>query len=218
MHAFMPDWWDWDAAAAVATFLAVLAALYGDKWKNWRFPASLGLELHSPLGQLHNIVVEGLKQPDGSRPLRPAKCRMYYLRVYNATTARWPQVKDVRVLLLRIEEPDAAGNQLKTLWAGEMPLRWAHQEVNPFAKSVGPEALCELLNVVEDKWIELQTLVKVIGFPLDKRREPLKNWVITVQARGLEADSPARKFRLSWNGKWNEGENEMVGNLVLQEF
>ena len=166
-----------EAAVAIGTFLAVLVALFGDWFKGRVFRPALEIRLVNNRGVFQQSFVPDANSPTGKRV---ADCRYYGLRVRNSK--RWPIATQAQVYLLRLEEPRADGS-LGTTWAGELPMRWVHQEVNPLARAIGPAAICDLLCVVEDKWISLLPLIEPIGFPMIGRRGPVSNVVATFQAR-----------------------------------
>src|SRR5689334_6855614 len=117
--------------AAIATLLAVLVALYGDKLKSRWFRPGLVLRFRDRRGVFQRTE---LRLPDSST--RMAEARYYRLCVGNQ--GRWPIATNVQVFLLQIEEPGAAGAPRVT-WAGELPFVWEHQAIYPLARTVGSE-------------------------------------------------------------------------------
>ncbi len=200
--------WVFHAAIALGTFLAVIVALFGDWIKGRWFRPQLELELEAPRGVFQRSTVTA---PDGTTRL--ANARYYHLRVRNK--ARWPIATQVQVYLLRVEEPRADG-QFALTWVGELPLRWRNQEIYPLARSIGPAADADLVNVLEEKWISVDPLITPIDFPLHRRRGPVQNVLLSLQARSAESDSPLKQISISWNGKWTDGEVEMANNLVVK--
>ena len=213
----MSDWvrdmhdyeWIFHALIAFGTLLAVVVALFGDWLKNRWWRPTIKLELLSRLG---TFAKAQLLAPDGSA--RPADARYYHLMVSNP--GRWPAATGVQVYLLRIEEPGAGGH-LNVIWTGDVPLAWRHQAIHPLARTIGADAHCDLLCVVENKWVEVLTILKTVDFPFTQKRNPFQGVVLTVQARGAETDSKVMRIRISWDGRWNAGDVEMGRHLEVQD-
>ncbi len=187
-------WLNWvvQAAIAVGTIGAVIVALFGD-WLRARFvPPKLVLRLDNDRGVKTPVA---LTVQDGR--IDRTVGRWYHLRVANERRG-WSPARQVQVFLLRIEEPDAAG-QYKITWVGEIPMRWAHQEVTPVLRTIGYAVLCDLCSVVKENWVELHPLV--LPFALNAKRRERCDLIATLQARGLETDSKpgASEDRLGWS-------------------
>ncbi len=205
--------WIFQALIALGTFLAVLVALFGDWAKNKWFKPKLSLRLLSRLGTRQRTAV-GAPERDGGGT-RIADARYYHLQVSNAK--RWPPATHVQVHLLQIEElgPDRS---LRVAWCGDLPLIWQHQQIYPLARTIGADAACDFFCVLEHKWVSLQTVITPIGFDFAQRRQPFSGVVFTVQARSLEVDTVPRRYRVSWDGQWAEGEVEMSRHFVIEEL
>ena len=210
MDATDQFWWNWavNLGVAVATVAAVLVALFGDWIKARLFRPNLSVSLVSSGGELTTAV---LLSPNGET--REEKARFYHLRVRNLV--RWPTATQVQVHLIRLEEPGPDG-ELKLKWAGDVPLRWKFQEIHPIARTVGPYADSDLCSVVKGKWLELHPLIVPNNLPA--RRREKTDIVVSVQARSNEGESNIRRFRISWDGQWEDGESEMIHHLVVKEF
>jgi len=92
-------------------------------------------------------------------------------------------------------------------------MRWRHQEVFPLARTIGADADCDLLSVVEDGWLELSALIRPFNLQA-RRHEPCK-LVLTLEARSNEANSVPLRVAVHWDGRWERGETEMARHLVL---
>ena len=106
-------WWNWGVQllTGVATFAAVLVALFG-KWLQHKLaPPKLRISLLSEDGEKTDVALVA-PSPDGLpqqfMPQIISKARWYHIRVENQR--RWAEVNDVRVFLLRIEERDPSGH------------------------------------------------------------------------------------------------------------
>lgn len=113
-----------------------------------------------------------------------------------------------------MEEPDAAG-EFKVMWLGEIPIRWRNQEIKPLVRTIGHAEDCDLCSVVKDKWLELHPLIS--PFALDTRRKSACQLIVTLQARGVEADSNLLRVKIAWDGKWSDDAEEMAHSMVVKE-
>ena len=171
---------DWviKALAPLATFLAVLVALFGSRLRNWATPPQLTISLASADGWpalLHTFdhTTNTTGQTEGI---------WYHVRVDNR--ARWSPVSGVHIFLLSIEAPDASG-AFRLFWEGYAPLGWRH-EPDPKPKTVGYRAQCDLCHVLNaPREARLSPLIK--GQIPDLFTGPFKI-AVTLQARGIEAD------------------------------
>lgn len=201
--------WTVSVAVAVGTIGAALVALFGQAFRAKFFPPLLSLTL---------VSVEGEKTPirltwseNGQPKTRVEDGRYYHLRVSNGR--RWSPANQVQIFLLRLEEPGPDG-EFRSTWVGEVPLRWRNQETVPLLRTIGPSADCDLCGVVKDKWLELLTLIA--PFNLDVKRREGSSIVLSVQARGNEADSKILRVQISWDGKWEDGALEMKSHLTIK--
>ena len=204
--------WIFDALVALGTFLAVLAALFGDWLKHRIFKPGLRLELSNPRGTQTRIAISAPGKDGGGT--RTSDSRYYHLRVSN--DKRWPQATNVQVFLLQVEEPGPGGT-LQVTWTGDIPLVWRHQQIYPLTRTIGAAAECDFFSVT-DKWVSTHLAMAPIEFSYLQRREPFTGVVFTVQARSAEVDTPAKRFRVSWDGKWVPGEAEITRHFEIQEL
>ena len=196
-------------ATAVGTVGAVVVALFGSWLRAHLAPPKLVLGLKDVRGS--KTPFRNRNESDGGD--WTTESRWYHLLVENRR--HWSPVHGVRVFLLRMEEPDAAG-QDRIKWLGSIPMKWRHQEVHPFELTIGASADCDLFSVVKEKWIELQPLIAPNS--LEVRRNSECRFTVTLQARGVEADSDFLRVRIIWNGKWSDDTEEMGQHLVIEEI
>jgi hypothetical protein len=147
---------------------------------------------------------------NGQQHDRREGARYWHLRVSNAR--RWSPAHQTQVVLLSVEEPDADGANV-VVWTGDVPFRWRHQEVFPTLRTIGPDASADLCSVVKGKWLQLQTLIAPNNLEVI-RRGPT-TFTVSVQARSNEGDSSVVRFRIAWDGKWQDGAQEMQRHLVI---
>ena len=204
--------WGVSLAAVVATFCAVMVALFGEWIRAKLFVPRLTVTLVSGSGERIPVT---LTPPNGSPRIEEG--RHYRIRVSNEK--RWPKATQVRVHLTRLEEPGPDG-QLQLKWTGEVPLRWTHQEIMPLERTVGPDATCDFCSVVKDKWLQLHPLIMPNNLAeIAFRRVPAKvDMTVSLVARSSEADSPIKRLQIAWDGRWSAGEAEMAQHLVIKEL
>lgn len=208
-------WWNWwvSTAVAVATFLAVLAALGGpllveflrSKW----FPPLLRLTLLSDAGQ---IGENRYPLQDGS--VRSEARRYYHVQVSNGRRLLSP-AEDVQVFLSRVDELGPDGSWQVT-WAGEIPMKWQNQQISPLTRTIGHDYPCDLCGVGSEQGLSSELLI--FPFTLNALRQQQCNLVVSLQAKGIRADSPICRFEIAWYGKWESGETEMKRHLVIKQL
>lgn len=198
--------WTVQLAIAVGTLGAVIVALFGGWLRDKLAPPRLRLTLVDPRGVRSPAT---LKLPDGTSR-ETERTRWYHLRVEN--DRRWAPATDVQVFLLRVEEPNAAGDYRIT-WTGEVPLRWRHQEFYPLVRKIGYGADCDLCSVVEEKWVELHPLIAPRALK-HQWREPFKI-ILSLEARSLERDSNSLRVHIAWDGRWSDDATVMAHHLTV---
>lgn len=202
-------WWQWwvQIAIAVGTLSAVVVALFGP-WIRSKFAfvqPKLVLSFPRPLGEATPIQ---MISPDGSTLSESG--RYYHLRVSNAR--RWSPATDVRVLLLQVEEDGPDGNP-QVRWTGDIPLIWRHQLVFPATRVIGHEAFADVISVVKGKWAQIQTQMEPLN--LDRTKRGATTFILSLQARAAECDSNILRLKISWDGGWADGEQEMRRHLTI---
>lgn len=194
---------------AVGTIAAVLVALFGQAFRSKFFPPKLSLSLVNPGGEKTPVNLTWFENGEAKSRLEDA--RYYHLRVSNQR--RWSPANQVQVFLLRVEEPGPDG-ELQTTWIGDVPMRWRSQESFPVARTIGPAADSDLCCVVKGKWLELLPLIT--PYSLTAKRSGAASIVLSLQLRANEADSGILRVQISWDGRWEEGMQEMMRHLVVK--
>lgn len=204
-------WWTWwvRLGAAIATLLAVVVALFGDRLRAKLFAPKLRLELLSPHGQKTDVTITS------GETSRLESARYYHVRLTNGVP--WPKATQTLVYLMRVEEPGPDGI-LQVRWSGDVPLKWQWHEIHPLQRTVGPEAVCDLCSVVKGKWLELHTVIRPTAlepYRLKRVGTPVAMTVI-LQARSNEGNSPITPFAIAWDGNWDDGDAEMAQHLIIE--
>jgi hypothetical protein len=207
---FWMTWWV-RLAGTVATLLAVVVALFGDYLRATLFQPKLTLDLVSPIGNKTPVDIKSNDQ------VRKEMARYYHVRLSNHR--KWPKATQAQVYLVGVEEPGPDGSpQLR--WSGDVPLKWQWHEIHPVQRTVGPEAVCDLLSVVRGKWLSIETLIQpqaLDSFRLRRVGNPV-NMTVKLQARSTEGNSPITAFRISWDGQWDDGDAEMARHLIIDKI
>jgi hypothetical protein len=194
-------WWNWwlHLAVAVGTIGAVLVALFGQAFRAKFFPPKLSLRLENTSG-------EAIQESAW-------KARYYHLIVSNSR--RWSPAHEVRVVLLREEEP-GPNEDLQVIWTGNVPLIWKNQPVHPLLRTIGPTAWADLCSVKEREILRIHPMIRPNNLTVTwKKRATI---VLTVQAQATEGESQPLKIRIAWDGEWERGEAEMKRHLMVEEF
>ena len=191
-------------AVAFGTLLTVGVALFGDKLRAKFFPPSLNLTIRSKEGEKTRLTnaLTGEFLDD---------TRYYYILVAN--TRRWSPAEQTQVFLTRIEVPGPNG-ELQLMWFGEIPIRWRNQEFVPVLRTIGPDADCDFCRVEKKGKLALMPLVPANNLPTVWTGAC--SFVATLQARSDVADSQMLRVRVSWDGQWHDGVEEMKQHLVIE--
>ena len=208
-------WWNWivQALIALGTIGAVLVALFGSWFRAVLAPPKLSIKMAESTG----VCVKSQEFQGG--PKMETDSRWYHVRVENQR--RWSPAREVRLLLLRYDEPDSVG-QFQTTWTGAIPLRWEHQEIKNLAPTIGPPDNGDLCSVTKlpastghPHRLELHPLIRAISIPA-KWESPCR-LAVTLQARSLEAGSSnLLRVEIAWDGQWHDDATQMSRHLVVK--
>jgi len=216
MEEQIPAWYDprfWvSVVAAVGTLTAVIVALFMRELRAKFRPPKLVVELSRENGL---AVTAHLFPPGQAIPVeyKPEKSRYYHLKVSNPRR-KADAVQNVTVTLLGVERKQTDG-QYHPMWTGDIPMAWRNDMTGVEKKVVGTWAESDLCSVVRDKFLDLH--VKVMPNHLKWRYEVGEDTpvdiIVTVQARGNEVDSEVSRWRIFWDGQWEDGDVEMRRHL-----
>lgn len=200
-------WWNWGVslAVALATFAAVLAALFGEQWRAIWFPPRLQLRLLGSAGEKTELRDANGNYVDD--------VRYYYVQVSNAR--RVNRAEQVQAFLTRIEEPGPSG-ELQTTWFGNIPIRWRDQEVVPLLRTIGAASDLDFLRVERQGGLWLMPLITPHNMPA--HRTDKCRFVAHLQARSTQTDSEVLRVLVAWDGKWEDGSAEMQNHLEIREL
>jgi len=213
-HRILRFWWNWGVQAfvALATFLAVFAALFGNWFQAKIWPSALSLSLKDSTA----VSVPTILELGGGTT--HTYSRWYHICVENKR--RWIPEKDVRVFLESVEEPNSSG-AFQAVWLGDVPLRWAHQTFKPFALTIGAPDIANLCSVTKNQanadgphWLELHPLFA--PFALKVRWEGACKLALTLQARSLAGDSRRLRVEICWDGEWADDAAQMKRHLTAR--
>ena len=214
MHHDCQFWWNWwlNFGIATATFSAVLVALFGDSIKARLFHSKLKISLRNSTGEKTQVQYYKTNEKN-EQVLISEDARYYHMKVKNETT--WPSSTQTQVLLQRVEQPGPDG-KLQIKWDGEVPMEWMHQSLYPIARTIGPEAFCDLCSVVRSDSACLNLLPIIGPNSLVTKYIGKTILVLTLQAKGNEGESHLARIEITWDGLWEDLETEMVHHFVIK--
>lgn len=208
-------WWNWwvQFGTALATFMAVLAALFLDWFRAKFFPPRLVLRLVNPRGTPPvTAYVTTAGQPTAFQTVS----RWYHLQVENSR--RMSRATDTQVCLLAVGIPNAAG-QIVTRTTGAIPLKIRHEGIVRPGRIIGPSVEWDLCSVFRELQpngpavFELQTVVAPTDITIRTDR-PFR-MILTLQAQSIETDSDILRVELVWDGRWSDDGDQMANHLVI---
>jgi hypothetical protein len=205
-------WWNWwlNFFIAFGTISVAFLAIFGDKIRAYYFKPKLKITLRNSIGEPTQIRV--LKQSG----IIQGHAIYYHLKVSNK--AKWPKSSNTQVFLHKVEQPGPSG--LETIWEGEAPMEWMHQDLYPKARNIGAkDIMCDLISIVSaenEKYIELHPLI----YPnsLVKKYLFATTFVLSFKAFGDEVESPICRIKVTWDGLWNDSRTEMRRHLVIEDI
>jgi hypothetical protein len=196
-------WWNWwvQAATAVATFLAVLAALFLDWFRARFFPPVLVL----------TMVEQGAPPPVKTHVGQfETVSRWYHVQVKNAR--RMSPARDTHLYLVAVEMPDGGGGYVIRT-TGTIPLQVRHEGVQP-GRVLGPVVEWDLLSVTRELQHGGQPVLDlhpgVIPSDITVRYTQAARMVLRVQAQSIETDSNVLRVEIVWDGRWSDDANRMA--------
>jgi len=211
-------WWNWFAqvAIAIATFLAVLAALFLDWFRGRFFPPQLELTLLDAAGApvVPTVAHKPTKRPDEFEQIETVS-RWYHVQVRNKR--RFARARDAQVCLVAVEEQNAAGEYVPRT-TGAIPLAPRHAGVAAPSRVLGSPIqwdLCALYrDLGEGPVFRLTTVIAPADITVVSRQA--FKMVVHLQARTIEVDTKVLRLELSWNGKWSDDTSEMKNHFVIR--
>jgi hypothetical protein len=192
---------------AIATSAAVFLALFKEVIIRFLYPPKLNLMLVKSKGEKSRVKV----QWNGQESEDPA--RYYHLQVSNSR--RVSPAQDVQVYLTRVERP-GPNQKLQVEWEGNTPMRWRDQEIHPLQRKIGAPFDCDLCMVTKKCYAEILPVIAPLY--LTKQLSPNTDVVLSFQARSVEADSDIVRVRICWDGKWEDGDEEMAHHFIVESL
>jgi hypothetical protein len=173
-------------AGALATFLAVLVALFGERLRQrWSAP-KLRIELFEPAITTTNAGVKGW---------------YYLLRVSNQR--RTSPAANVRVLLTKIERKAPDGTWVEEPFSGPVQVTWRWPDLMAPYQTVGPSQIATFACVHQN---DQEISLRLYWHPNNMRRgiAPSATVRLSFIAASDVAESAVLPVEVAWDGKWNE--------------
>ena len=190
------------AAAAVCSLLFVLLGAF----RRFRNASRLRLQLADDIGILTGCCLT----KNNGEPVETRE-RWYHLKVSNRTRA--PLVTQVQCYITQVDEINPAG-KLQNLWSGEVPVHWQGQCTAPAYRDIGHPVNIDLFSIVEDYSLRIHPVTKPRGLECEWRRGA--HLLVTIQARGIEAESKPVRIQIDWDGQWDDSDAQMRRHVVVQ--
>jgi hypothetical protein len=187
----------------LGTWAVAVLAIWGDAIRSHLFRPTLRLDLLDPEGELIDQT-----KPTGEI----VSARYYHVKLSNSRRFRFYAAHETQVLIVRVESPGLDG-QPQVVHSTPLPLFWQNAALYPSSRTIGPEAIADLLYVGADHWLFLAPIVHPNNFP-GHHNSPMRLWV-TLQARSIETDSKLLRVEIIWDGQWDPGKEEMKKHLKI---
>jgi hypothetical protein len=204
-------WWNWPVqlAIAVGTIGAVLAALFGERF---RAPPRLVLERRNPRG-----ITRGASVAAPGQPPHQTVSRWYHVEVRNLRRTYAP-ARETQLYLVSVEVPNAVGAYVQQ-WAGAIPLKIRDRGVVLVGNTIGPRIEYDLCSVYRETVVggpRLFQLHPVVPPPnvTVTTDQPYKAR-LTLQARSIETDLDPFRVEIVWDGQWADDSDQMIAHHLI---
>ena len=120
----------------------------------------------------------------------------------------------VQVYMTNIRK-QVANLKYKSIWQGDIPMRWRYQENHPPQRTIGPTIECDVCSVRQGHHVRLMPLIS----PPELKTEwdPKVNLVLTLQVRSVEIDTDKFHLLISWDGEWPDNEEQISNHIVVKK-
>lgn len=212
---FQWNWW-LNLFTGLSTFGAVVVALFHDTLRHYLLPPRLHIRLDGYPSSTTSTSVIG---PD---PLEdPIETQSLWFHVKVSNERRYISATAVQLMLLRVDEPDAAG-VFSTVWLGEVPLYWQHRASTE--QTLGFPMNADLISCTKRAFLEKTPFLRIqtVLLPNELSRIAIRGTKVhmrlMVQARSLQVDSDPLLIEVAWDGTWSDDLNQMARRLVVKEI
>jgi hypothetical protein len=201
---------DWiNLFGGTGTWAVAILAVWGGAIRSWLFKPTLRVDLLDPGGEL--IAQNEQRVENGQLRQRTVQTRYYHVKLSKSGRFRFPAAREAQVLITHVELPGPDGLP-QMAYSVPLPLIWQYAALHPTSRTIGPDAIADLLYVREDdQSLRLTPMVFPNNFP-GHHTTAARLWV-TLQARSIEANSRSLRLEIAWDGQWDAGEAEMRRHL-----
>ncbi len=186
---------------AVASFLVVIAAIWGERIRQFWVKPRLRIRLDDPTGVLNKT--------SGGK-----KGRYYLLRVSN--NRKSSPAKNVRVLLTRVFKRGPDDTWIEKVFSGPTQVTWRWPLQMPLYLTIGPAELSTFGFLMEDSD---RFSLQLYSTPNNLNHLVPPNELTRFEFKAVSdtTESNAVVVEVAWDGKWVEGSEEMQSHLVVKE-
>jgi hypothetical protein len=186
----------------IATWLAVIVAVCGDRIRLCLFKPTIRINEHAP--DKNKITTS-----DGVQPVLNEELWYYHLAICNK---RKTPAKNTIVYLTQIEEVISKKTKI-LVWEGEIPLTWHYGFLYKYmSRDIGSEQICDIISIGETSGIQVMTMVKPNNMPKYGNQEVHLNLTIKVKS---DQTIVKAEIGIKWNGEWHGEKDKMSKNIEL---
>jgi hypothetical protein len=194
------------------TWAIAFLAVWGEQIRAALFKPKLQIKLLNNLGERtrHDVVVLESGQ---AKIVRSFPVRYYHIRVTNRSRV---VAHDVQVLVTQLDLRGPGGNPQTIYKSAHLPLVWIMQEIYGRVRTIGRATAADAdLLFVQSEFLKIVLAVTPNNFPDTMSGASEQHFWLTVVARGLESESKPLRLKIDWDGKWEDGDNEMGRHLTV---
>ncbi len=204
-------WLSWSVqfAAAVGTVGAVVVALFGERIREWLWPARLAISIAEPDGELTEHRNQNFPDQPG-----PA-ARYWHLRLSNQTSSRTGIARGMQLNLASMATPGPDG-RFTARWNGSIPIPCKYQICRPLEHDVGPPIDFDIFCIYLVGTVPtLKLLPMIVPANLQSSFVGTTKIQLTVQPLGPEHIGRRYQVTVSWDGQWSAAASEMAAHLKV---
>jgi hypothetical protein len=189
------------ASAAIATFIAICIAIWGDHFR-------YRIGMLKPKLRIELLLKSGELNTHSNGPVR-----YYHLRVFNDHS--FAMARNASVEIKEVFSPDSSGNFKPKKISGTFPLVWRYG-IQPRTIGKHNPQSCDLGVLDKNRnRFDIQTTIKPsnIDLFLDKNNPKIK---LTIVCFAEGVCSNELNLEIYWDGQWSDDSTEISNHLVFK--